>query len=165
MKQPVDGGDAVVYAHDVSEKGLEFIARFEGCVLHPYNDPLNATIGVGHLIHTGVVTAADNKKYAGFTRADALALLKEDAAKAVAAVNSLKVNLTQTQFDALVSFAFNCGAGALKGGVLRGLVSKNKNAAMNTLALYNKAGGKVLAGLVRRRAAEAALFEHGSYGF
>lgn len=146
-----------VYAHDVSEKGLEFIARWEGCVLHAYDDGTGVwTIGIGH---TGGVRPGQ-----AITRVQALALLRRDASHAVDAVHSLGLKLTQPEFDALVSFAFNCGPGALTGGVSKSLHAGNPQAAMGTLREYDHAGGRVLAGLVRRRAAEAALFLHGSYG-
>ena len=106
-------------ATDVSEKGLEFIGRFEGFRDMPYNDaavPPNATIGYGHMIHRGPVTVNDRIRYKkGITQANALTLLRADAALAVYAVRRYcKVPLTQPQFDALVSFTFNCGAGAFE---------------------------------------------------
>lgn len=145
------------YAHTVSERGLEFIARWEGCVLHAYDDGTGVwTIGIGH--------TAGVKPGQTITRARALELLRQDAAHAVAAVNSLGLKLSQPEFDALVSFAFNCGPGALTGGVSKNLHVHNPQAAMATLREYDHAGGRVLTGLVRRRAAESALFLHGSYG-
>lgn len=164
-KKPKPAPPVPVYAHTVSSAGLEFIARWEGCVLHPYNDPLNATIGVGHLIHMGTVTAADESRYRGFTHPQAISLLKVDAGKAVAAVNALGLHLAQHELDALVSFAFNCGAGALSGGVARNLHAGDKPAAMAVLSEFVHAGGpEPVLGLVRRRAGEVALFLHGSYG-
>ena len=80
------------------------------------------------------------------------------------AVNGLAVQLAQTEFDALTSFAFNCGGGALSGGIARSLHAGDRAAAMAVLSEYVHAGGVVSAGLVRRRAAESALFLHGSYG-
>lgn len=145
-----------VYVRNVSEKGLEFIAGWEGCVLHAYDDGTGVwTIGVGH---TGGVRPGQK-----ITRAQALTLLRQDAAKAVANVNSLGLHLVQHEFDALVSFAFNCGGGALTGGIARELHAGNKQAAMQVLREYVHAGGQVLPGLVRRRAGEAALFLHGTY--
>lgn len=151
---------------NVSQRGLEFIARFEGCVLHPYNDaasPPNATIGYGHMIHRGAVTPADVRKFKEFTLGDAMRLLVEDAQAAVHAVASLGVRLNQHEFDALVSFAFNCGGGALMGGIARSLKAGRKQQAMSVLREYVHAGSEVLPGLVRRRTAESALFLHGIY--
>lgn len=156
-----------VYVRNVSEDGLEAIARWEGVELVPYDDggrgKGNATIGVGHLIHMGVVRPADLAKYKGFTYEQAIALLKIDAAKAVAAVNALGLHLVQHEFDALVSFAFNLGAGALAGGISRELHAGNKTAAMAVLQEYNHVGSVVWPGLTRRRAGEANLFLHGAY--
>lgn len=153
---------------DVSSNGLSFITHFEGVVLHPYDDGGrpgvgNATIGVGHLIHMGPCTATDQKKYRGFTEADAEKLLRQDAQTAVSGVKSLGIKLAQTEFDALVSFAFNCGNGALDGGIRTSLREGDKAIAMGVLKQYNKAGGQVLGGLVTRREAEANLFLHGVY--
>ena len=155
----VDGSrtTAPANATNVSQKGLDFIARWEGCVLHAYDDGTGVwTIGVGH---TGNVHPGET-----ITRAQALAFLRQDAAKAVVAVNGLAVQLAQTEFDALTSFAFNCGGGALSGGIARSLHAGDRAAAMAVLSEYVHAGGVVSAGLVRRRAAESALFLHGSYG-
>lgn len=146
------------YATNVSAKGLEFISRWEGCVLHAYNDGTGVwTIGVGHTPARPGQT---------ITSAQAMKLLRQDAATAVHAVNSLGLHLSQRQFDALASFAFNCGGGALTGGVSKNLHAGNPQAAMGVLSEYDHDGhGRVLAGLVRRRAAESALFLHGNYGF
>lgn len=155
-------------ASNVSAAGLSFIAGFEGCVLRPYDDGGkpgvgNATIGVGHLIHIGPCTPADARKWSGFTLKDALKLLRQDAAHAVAAVRSIGICLNQAEFDALVSFTFNCGGGALTGGIVRNLRAGNKQSAMVVLREYVHASGVVSPGLVRRRNAEAQLFLHGIY--
>lgn len=155
-------------ARDVSSKGLQFIAAFEGCVLHPYDDGGrpgvgNATIGVGHLLHIGPVTAADRKKWAGFTRASALGLLRKDAEHCVLAVRKLGHPYTQPQLDALVSFSFNCGVGVLlKFEAIRR--QRGDVAACNYLLEFVHANGWVYPGLVRRRHAEALLYLHGVYG-
>jgi len=153
---------------NVSPQGLAFIAGFEGCVLHPYDDGGrpgvgNATVGVGHLLHMGPTRPADVKAWAGFTKAKALTLLAADSGHAAAAVSSLGVQLTQPQFDALVSFAFNCGPGALMGGIAHALHAGDDHGAMAVLCEYTHAGSAVLPGLVRRRQAEAHLFLTGKY--
>lgn len=154
----------VIPARTASSKGLDFIARWEGCVLHPYNDPAGyATIGVGHLLHRSHVTSADLEHYRGFTRPQALALLRQDVGNAVRGVNALRLTLNQHEFDALTSFAFNCGSGALIGGIARELHAGDKKGAMHVLQEYVHAGGIVLKGLVSRRAAEAHLFLNGIY--
>ena len=93
------------------------------------------------------------------TQARADELLLQDVADSVAVVNNpyycpITASLNQNQFDALVSFAFNCGAGNLK------TLCANRTAAQiaDKIPAYNKAGGNVLSGLVRRRAAEVKLF-------
>jgi lysozyme len=151
-----------------SEKGLEFIARFEGTRSQYgpflYNDPVGyATLGYGHLLHRSGVTAQDIRQYKGFTNADAIRLLGQDVKRFEPAVRSLGVKLTQTEFDALVSFAFNLGPGALEGGIKSALRRGDKRGAMDVLQQYCHANGEVLTGLVRRRAAESDLFLKGRY--
>lgn len=139
-----------------SERGLEFIRDHEGCVLAAYPDPGTGgepwTIGVGH---TGGVKPGDT-----CTEAQAMAWLAEDVRDAEDAVNRLvKVPLTQDQFDALVSFAFNVGAGNLGGSTLLKLVNAGDfDGAAAQFPRWNRAAGQVLAGLTKRRLAEAALF-------
>lgn len=130
-----------------SEKGLAFIKKFEGLRLTAYQCAAGVwTIGYGHT--SGV------KKGQTITRAKAESYLKTDVARFEKAVNALNRSFTQNQFDALVSFAFNCGTNNLK------TLCVNRTAAeiADALLLYNKAGGKVNAGLVERRKAERELF-------
>lgn len=103
-----------------SGKGLEDLAREEGLRLAPYNDSAgHATVGVGHLIHRGPVTAADRRRYAGFTRSQAIALLKRDVAIAENAVNAVGRALPQRFFDATVSLVFNIGTGGFATSTVR----------------------------------------------
>lgn len=134
--------------------GLDLIKSFEGLRLTAYKAvPTEVwwTIGYGHY-------APEVKKGQVITEAKAEAYLRQDLATAEKAVNGLNKKLTQNQFDALVSFAFNCGAGSLN--------TLCKNRALPQIAdamlLYNKAGGNVLAGLTRRRNAERDLFLSGA---
>ncbi len=165
------GTDAKVSAANlkVSDKGLGLIKEFEGYFAKPYNDPVgHATIGYGHLIHRGPVTAADNAKWGSLSEPQASALLAKDleASYAPAVRNLVKVPVTQGQFDALVSFAYNVGTG--KGGLEDSTLLKKLNAgdyagAQKEFARWNKAtdnNGNVvtLPGLTRRREAEANLF-------
>lgn len=139
-------------------KGIELIKEFEGCRLTAYKCPAGVwTIGYGH---TGMV---DGKLIASgmtITAAKATELLKKDLAEFEAAVNGcVTAPITQNMFDALVSFSFNVGAGALRRStLLKKLNAKDYDGAADELPKWNKAGGKVLNGLVRRRMAERELF-------
>lgn len=136
----------------ISEKGLNLIKQFEGCRLRAYQCSAGVwTIGYGH--------TARVKQGQTITQAQAEEYLKQDCRKFENYVNNkayvpVTAQLNQYQFDALVSFAFNCGQGNLK------TLCKGRSTAQIAAALpkYNKAAGKVLSGLVRRRAAEQALF-------
>jgi GH24 family phage-related lysozyme (muramidase) len=138
-----------------SRHGVEFIAGYEGFRDHPYRHRGDVwTIGYGH---TGPGVASMGK----ITRAKGIELLTQDVRSAEQAVNALGLTLTQGQFDAVVSFVFNCGPGTLApsrslGHALREPGMKGVPAAM---ALYTRDGlGRVLPGLVRRRAAEGTMF-------
>jgi len=151
----------------LSQRGAEFVARFEGCVLRMYNDPANhATIGVGHLIHLGPINGREPAEFRhGITRKRALELLMGDAGKASRSVRRLiKVPLNQQQLDALVSFTFNCGEGALASSTLRKRLNRREYEAVpSELNKWVLSGGRKLPGLVRRRKAEGALFRRGRY--
>jgi lysozyme len=151
----------------LSQHGAGFIARFEGCVLKMYNDPTgNATIGVGHLIHMGKINGREPQEFRnGITRKRALALLMSDADKAARGVRRLiKVPLKQHQLDALVSFTFNCGEGALASSTLRKRLNRGEYAAVpQELNKWVMSGGRRLEGLIRRRKAEGAVFRNGKY--
>lgn len=145
----------------ISDKGLALIAKWEGFRAEPYNDPAgHATIGYGHLLHRGPVTVADRKRWGALTRQEGLKLLRQDVAIFEAAVNdAVKVKLTQGQFDALVSFTFNLGGGALRGSTLLKLVnSKRFESAADEFGKWVYADGKRLQGLANRRADEELLF-------
>jgi lysozyme len=143
-----------------SDSGLEFIRHHEGLETRAYPDPGSAdghpwTIGVGHT--RGV------KKGDTCTVEQAMVWLREDVRDAEAAVLRLvKVPLSQDQFDALVSFVFNVGAGALeKSTLLRMLNSSDYFGAAVQFERWNKNDGRVMAGLTRRRKEERDLFEVG----
>ena len=135
----------------ISQKGVDLIKRFEGCRLaayKPVKTEVYYTIGWGHY-------GPDVAPGAKITQAQADALLLRDLVKYENAVNGLGRKWTQGQFDALVSFAYNCGAGNLQ----KLTEGRSPDIISDKLLLYNKAGGKTLAGLVKRRAAEKALFD------
>ena len=134
----------------ISETGLNLIKQFEGCHLTAYTDPVGIpTIGYGHT--KGV------KLGQKITQAQADEYLRQDVASAEKAVSKYKYNYNINQFSALVSFTYNCGSGNLK------QITNNGNRTLEQISArlpnYNKASGKVLAGLTRRRAAEKKLFD------
>jgi lysozyme len=152
----------------LSAKGAAFIARFEGFVAEPYNDPAgHATIGFGHLIHRGRVTDADRRRWGTISREKATRLLRADAARFERAVErAVTVRLSQPQVDALVSLAFNIGPGALAGSTLvRTLNAGNREAAADQFLRWDRAGSppRPMAGLTRRRRDERRLFLTGLY--
>jgi lysozyme len=143
----------------LSPAGEKFIAGWEGCVLHPYNDPWNATIGIGHLIHAGRVTQADLKRYRGFTRNDAYALLKGDVATAEDAIrHHIHVELNQNQYDTLVDLVYNCGPAPLDGTVGRLINARDMQGAANAMLAWDHANGTIVQGLAHRRHADHDLF-------
>ncbi|WP_347252921.1 lysozyme [Leminorella grimontii] len=136
-----------------SQKGIDLIKTFEGCELKAYLCPAGVwTIGYGH---TKGVKRGDE-----ITATQAECYLRGDLVSFEADVNRLvRVPLTQGQFDALVSFAYNCGSRALSTStLLRKLNARDYSSAADEFSRWNKAGGKELPGLTRRRAAERDLF-------
>lgn len=141
-----------------SDKGIALIKQFEGCKLTAYQDSVGVwTIGYGW-IHP-----VDGKPIrVGMTikQETAERLLKTGLVSYESDVSRLvKVCLTQGQFDALVSFTYNLGARSLSTStLLRKLNAGDYAGAADEFLRWNKAGGKVLNGLTRRREAERALF-------
>lgn len=136
--------------------GLALIKHFEGLSLKAYKDVAGFwTIGYGHLLKAPCPP---------ITQEQADALLKLDLFKAEQAVSRLiAVPLSQGQFDALVSFTFNLGAARLKASTLRQKLNRGdyQGAALE-IPKWRMAGGRVVAGLVRRRQAEKELYESDS---
>jgi lysozyme len=136
------------------------IEGWEGCRTEPYQDPVGVwTIGYGH---TG------DDCYAGcdpITQEQADQLLANDLQNFEDAVNGMVADATQQQqFDAMVSFAYNLGESALRGStLLRMHNSGDYTGASQQFGRWNHAGGRVLPGLTRRRAGEAAVYAHGDY--
>lgn len=142
----------------VSENGINLIKQFEGCRLTAYQDSVGVwTIGYGW---TQSVDGNPVAKGMVITQQKADDLLKQGVVQYENGVNSLvKVQLNQNQFDALVDFAYNLGVNALKGStLLKKLNTGDYAGAANEFTKWNKAGGKELAGLTRRREAEKSLF-------
>ena len=132
---------------NVSTNGIELIKQFEGCSLKAYKCPAGIwTIGYGHT--NGV------KEGQKITQVQANTYLMEDLKTYGKYVNNLQLPLNQNQFDALVSFCYNCGPGNLRTLVKNRTLSQIADA----LLLYNKGGGVVLNGLIKRRNAERELF-------
>ena len=133
-----------------SQNGITLIKNFEGLRLTAYKPVITEkywTIGYGHY-------GADVKKGMTITMQKAEEFLIQDLVKFENYVNNLKRSFNQNEFDALVSFCYNCGEGNLK------LLCKNRTNPQiaQAILLYNKAGGKVLEGLTKRRSAERELF-------
>ncbi|WP_275183626.1 lysozyme [Citrobacter freundii] len=144
-----------------SEKGIKNIKDFEGCSLTAYPDP--GTGGAPWTIGYGWTQPVDGKPIrAGMTikQETAERLLKTGLVSYENDVSRLvKVRLTQGQFDALVSFTYNLGARSLSTStLLRKLNAGDYAGAADEFLRWNKAGGKVLNGLTRRREAERDLF-------
>lgn len=140
---------------NVSDRGIEVIKQHEGLRLKAYLDPVGVwTIGWGHTrrVKPGQHISLEQAQ-------EFFALDLSDAAACVIA--NVRVELTQGQFDALVSFVFNLGCGALR----RSTLLKHLNNGQHPLAAkeftrWNKGGGRVLRGLTRRREDEQMMFRN-----
>lgn len=137
-----------------SQKGLQLIKQHEGCRLTAYKCPAGIlTIGYGH-------TGTDVVEGMVVTAVQAEELLKKDIQWAETAVNQEGLNITQNQFDALVSFTYNVGARNFKNSTLLKMIKVNPLSIniRTEFARWNKAKGSTLPGLVTRRKAEAELY-------
>lgn len=145
----------------VSDKSIELIKRFEGCTLSAYPDPGTGgapwTIGYGW---TGNVDGKPVRPGMKIDQATADRLLRTGIVSYDQAVNKmLKVKVTQNQYDALVSLAYNIGTRALSTSTLmRKLNSGDYSGAADEFLRWNKSGGKVMPGLTNRRKAEREVF-------
>lgn len=146
----------------MTEEGLALIRRFEGYRGKAYRCPAGIwTIGYGHTSQAGPPVVSEGLE---IDRATAAGILARDVDVFAGEVRRLlSVELSPQQFSALVSFSYNVGVGNLrKSPVLRAVNAGDFAAVPRRLQLWNKAGGRVLPGLVKRRAAEAALFLGGA---
>jgi lysozyme len=139
---------------NISENGIALVKNSELCRLDSYQDPVGVwTVGYGH-------TGPEVKEGLHITQDAAEALLLSDletVEKCIA--NSVSVNLTQGQHDALCSFVFNLGCSALRNSTLLRLLNAGDDiGAAEQFKRWDHAGGKVLAGLTKRREAEAEMF-------
>ena len=141
----------------IDKYGLNLIIKFESCKLTAYkvdNAEKYYTIGYGHY-------GADVKKDMKISKDTAIKLFRNDIKYFESCVNScLKVKITQSMFNALVSFCYNVGFGAFKSSTLLKYVNKKQfTKASKEFKKWNKCGGKVLKGLVKRRLLEKIEFE------
>lgn len=137
----------------ISENGKSLIKKFEGCELESYQDSVGVwTIGFGHT--KGV------RQGQSITKDEALAMLDEELIEYEEYVEKLvEVPLNQDQFDALVCWVYNLGPTNLATSTLLYKLNKGQyDDVPSEIKRWNKAGGEVLKGLVRRREAEALLF-------
>lgn len=143
------------YGHSmkISENGKSLIKKFEGCELESYQDSVGVwTIGFGHT--KGV------RQGQSITKDEALSMLDEELIEYEEYVEKLvEVPLNQDQFDALVCWVYNLGPTNLATSTLLYKLNKGQyDDVPSEIKRWNKAGGEVLKGLVRRREAEALLF-------
>ena len=134
-------------------KGIELIKHFEGCELEAYKCAAGVwTIGYGHI--KGVTPES------AITQEQAEQMLVEELNEYEGYINDMvTADLNQDQFDAMVSWVYNLGGGNLKAStLLKTLNVGDYNGVPAQIMRWNKAGGKVLEGLTRRRQAEADLF-------
>ncbi len=137
----------------IGNKGIDLIKHFEGCELEAYKCPSGVwTIGYGHI--KGVSEGMT------ITQEEAEEMLRDEMAEYEGYVNRLvTAELNQNQFDAMVSWVYNLGGGDLSSSTLLKVLNDGDYAGVPAQMMrWNKAGGKVLEGLTRRRQAEADLF-------
>ena len=143
-------------AMTTSKKGISLIKFYEGFRNRAYYDAVGVlTIGYG--------TTSSVTKNQVITEAQGEAFLQADLRKFEASINKLvKVSLSQDQFDALVSFVYNLGAGNFGSSTLLKLLNQGRyDLVPDQFMRWNKAGGQVLNGLTKRRKSEADLFATG----
>ena len=139
---------------NISKEGIALIKKFEGCELEAYKCAAGVwTIGYGH--------TKDVKEGDSITKEDAESMLVEELQEYSNDVDiSVKVDLKQNEFDALVSWTYNLGPTNLNSSTMLRVLNEGKHDDVPTqIKRWNKAGGEVLKGLVRRRNAEALMFE------
>ena len=155
----------------LSPEAIKVICHHEGTRFKPYRCPaLLWTIGVGHVLYPDPAKIPMDQRGAYplrpedsrvFSKEEVDGILRSDLARFERGVAQLlPVVLTQGEFDACVSFSFNVGLGTLQRSTFRQkIIRGDKDAAIESLLQYCKAGGKVLRGLESRRKDEAALFK------
>ena len=138
---------------NISKEGLSLIKKFEGCELEAYLFPAGVwTIGYGH--------TKDVKEGDKINKEEADYLLQEEMIEYESYINDfVEVPLNQNQFDALCSWVYNLGPTNLKNSTMLRVLNEEKYADVpQEIKRWNKAGGEVLDGLIKRREAEAKMF-------
>ena len=138
-----------------SDAGKEFIKDFEGCKLEAYQCSGGVwTIGYGHTRHVQEGDKITNKEADAFLVKD-IEMVEHHVDRLV------NVHLLRNEWDAIVSWCFNLGCGNLRSSTLLVQINEgNLDKVSEQIVRWNKAGGKVVAGLTRRRKAEAAMFDN-----
>jgi lysozyme len=139
---------------NISQEGISLIKKFEGCELEAYKCAAGVwTIGYGH--------TKDVKEGDSILKEDAESMLMHELQKYCNDVNiAVKVDLKQNEFDALVSWTYNLGLTNLNSSTMLRVLNEGKhNEVPAQIKRWNKASGQVKQGLVRRREAEALMFE------
>ncbi|WP_151805364.1 lysozyme [Acinetobacter junii] len=142
----------------ISKTGIDLISSFEDTKLQAYDDGVGVwTIGIGTTAYPNGVKVKKGDKC---TLEQAKEYFAHDLKRFESSVNKLvEVPLSQNQFDALVSLVYNIGSGNFASStLLKKLNAKDYAGAADQFLRWNKGGGKVMKGLVRRREAERALF-------
>ena len=138
---------------NISKEGLSLIKKFEGCELEAYLCPAGVwTIGYGH--------TKDVKEGDKINKEEADYLLQEEMIEYESYINDfVEVPLNQNQFDSLCSWVYNLGPTNLKNSTMLKVLNEEKYADVpQEIKRWNKAGGEVLDGLIKRREAEAKMF-------
>lgn len=148
--------------YDISESGINFIADYEDFYAKPHRglDYQNETIGYGHVIRSG-------ESFTSLTQDEAKALLRKDLSSFVSIVNGFicGLNLSQNQFDALISFSYNCGVTALQTSTLLKDIKTGADAETirYDFCMFKMCNGKAELGLWRRRMDEADIYLNADY--
>ena len=138
----------------ISQEGLSLIKKYEGCELEAYLCPANVwTIGYGHI--------KDVKEGDQITKEEAEYMLQEEMIEYEGYVNDMvDVELNQSQYDSLCAWVYNLGPNNFRTSTLLTVLNQKRYPEVpQEIKRWNKAGGEVLDGLIRRREAEALLFE------
>ena len=163
LKVLQEGSDGIQKgSYDISESGINFIADYEDFYDKPYRglDYQNETIGYGHVIRLG-------EHFDSITQDEAKALLRKDLASFVSIVNGLisGLNLSQNQFDALISFSYNCGVTALQTSTLLKHIKSGADSETirEDFCMFKFCNKKPSLGLWRRRMDEADIYLNNDY--